>query len=97
MQFYSSTNTNNSKFPTPIIRASEIGQYVFCQRAWWLATVQGYRPVNETELSAGTQAHLQHARAVAASQRWRRAGLALLILGGLLFAVLLCGVLGGGL
>ena len=31
---------------TPVIRASEIGQYVFCQRAWWLGTVQGYRPVN---------------------------------------------------
>jgi hypothetical protein len=97
MQFSSSSNTNNSNFPTPIIRASEIGQYVFCQRAWWLGTVQGYRPVNEAELSAGTQAHLQHGRAVAASQHWRWVGLALLVLGGLLFAVLLCGVLGGGL
>ena len=83
--------------PTPTIRASEIGQYVFCQRAWWLGTVQGYRPVNEAELSAGTQAHLQHGRSVAASQRWQWVGYALLVVGGLLFAVVLCGVLGAGL
>ena len=83
--------------PTPTIRASEIGQYVFCQRAWWLGTVQGYRPVNEAELSAGTQAHLQHGRSVAASERWQWVGYALLVVGGLLFAMVLCAVLGAGL
>jgi hypothetical protein len=82
---------------TPIIRASEIGQYVFCQRAWWLGTVQGFRSVNEAKLSAGTQAHLRHGRSVAASRRWQRVGYVLLVLGGLLFALVLCGVLGAAL
>ena len=83
--------------PTPTIRASEIGQYVFCQRAWWLGSVQGYRPENEAALSAGTQAHRQHGRSMAASQRWQRVGIVLLVVGGLFLAVVLCGVLGAGL
>ena len=94
MQSPSSSNVNSS---APIIRASEIGQYVFCHRAWWLGTVQGYRPVNEAELSAGTQAHLQHGRTVAGSRRWNRVGYALLLLGGLLLTFILCEVMGGGL
>ncbi len=79
-----------------IIRASEIGQFVFCQRAWWLGAVQGYRPVNDAALAAGTQAHARHGRSVAASQRWQQAGYVLLVLGALLGAVALCYLLGGG-
>ncbi len=86
-----------SKRSESIIRASEIGQYVFCHRAWWLGTVKGYRPVNETVLHAGTQVHLQHGRAVATSQRWSQIGYSLLVVGGLLGAIALCGVLGGKL
>ena len=29
-----------------IVRASEIGQYAFCARAWWLGRVKGYRSTN---------------------------------------------------
>jgi hypothetical protein len=79
-----------------IIRASEIGQFVFCQRAWWLGAVQGYRPVNDAALAAGTQAHARHGRGVAASLRWQQAGYILLVLGALLGAVALCYLLGGG-
>ena len=79
-----------------IIRASEIGQFVFCQRAWWLGAVQGYRPVNDAALAAGTQAHARHGRSVAASQRWQQVGYILLVLGALLGAVALCYLLGGG-
>jgi hypothetical protein len=79
-----------------IIRASEIGQFVFCQRAWWLGAVQGYRPVNDAALAAGTQAHARHGRSVAASQRWQQVGYALLALGALLGAIALCYLLGGG-
>lgn len=89
--------TRNSPLPTPIIRASEIGQYVFCHRAWWLGRVRGYRPMNETALAAGTQAHARHGETVAASQRWQRAGYVLLALGGVLAGIALCALLGGSL
>jgi hypothetical protein len=88
---------SNSNIPAPIIRASELGQFAFCHRAWWLGTVEGYRPTNDAALGAGTQAHVQHGRLVAASQRWQRLGYTLLVAGGLLGAVALCGVLGGKL
>jgi hypothetical protein len=88
---------SNSQPRIPTIRASEIGQYVFCHRAWWLGAVQGYRPVNDAALEAGTRAHLRHGRTVAGSQRWQRVGYTLLILAGMLIAVALCGLLGGKL
>ncbi len=81
----------------PIIRASEISQYVFCHRAWWLGAVQGYRSVNEAALAAGARTHARHGHTVAASQRWQRVGYyALLVLAGALGAFALCGLLGGG-
>ena len=83
--------------PTPIIRASEISQYVFCHRAWWLGTVRGYQPVNEAAMTAGIRTHARHGRTVAASQRWQQVGYALLALGGVLGGIALCGLLGGSL
>ena len=62
----------------------------------WLGSVQGYQPVNEATLSAGTQAHLQHGRSVAAAQRWQRVGYGLLVIAALLGAVVLWNMLGGG-
>jgi CRISPR/Cas system-associated exonuclease Cas4 (RecB family) len=46
-----------------LIRASEIGTYLYCQRAWWYRK-EGYSPENEKELAAGTEVHLQHTRLV---------------------------------
>ncbi len=97
MPYSPSTPTSDSNTFSPIVRASEIGQYVFCRRAWWLGAVQGYQPVDETALSAGLQVHLQHGRSVAASQRWQRVGYVLLVAGALLSAFALCGLLGRGL
>jgi hypothetical protein len=79
-----------------IIRASEIAQYVFCQRAWWLGAVQGYHPTNDAVLAAGALAHARHGRSVAALQRWQQVGYVLLVLGVLLGTVALCNLLGGG-
>lgn len=89
--------TSDSNPLSPIIRASEIGQYIFCHRAWWLGTVKGYQRVNDAALNAGTYAHLQHGHIVAGSQRWQRVGYTLLVLGSLMGAVALCGLLGGQL
>jgi hypothetical protein len=60
------------------IRASEIGEYVFCRRAWWLRVVQGHVSANVADLTAGTAAHAQHGRAVGASSALRLVALLLL-------------------
>lgn len=46
-----------------IIKASEIGTYQFCHRAWWYQQ-QGYEPENKAELAGGTEIHKQHSRIV---------------------------------
>ncbi|MGQ0603017.1 MAG: hypothetical protein ACT4QE_15140 [Anaerolineales bacterium] len=54
-----------------IVRASEIGEYIFCHRAWWLRKVQGYESANVREMEAGTLAHTQHGRTVSAAATLR--------------------------
>jgi hypothetical protein len=63
-----------------LIRASEIGQWAYCQRAWWLAR-QGHPNRNTAYLEAGTIAHAVHGRRVAASHRSRILAIVLLALG----------------
>lgn len=46
-----------------IIRASEIGEYLYCQRAWWYAS-QGYQSNNRLELEGGGAFHRKHAHLV---------------------------------
>jgi CRISPR/Cas system-associated exonuclease Cas4 (RecB family) len=61
-----------------VIRASEVGLYTYCARAWWLGQVEGYRPVNQAALEAGEAAHQAHGRAVVSYHRLRQAAYALL-------------------
>jgi len=49
-----------------IIRASEIGTYQFCHRAWWYQ-LQGYDPENKAEMAGGNELHEKHGRVVMAS------------------------------
>ncbi|MCA9935600.1 MAG: hypothetical protein KC415_16810 [Anaerolineales bacterium] len=44
------------------IRASEINDYIYCQRAWWLKRVDNYAPENVHELVEGTAYHREHGR-----------------------------------
>jgi CRISPR/Cas system-associated exonuclease Cas4 (RecB family) len=62
-----------------LIRASEIGEYVFCHRAWWLRHVQGYTSTNVRELEAGTVAHSWHGRLVGMASALRVLAVLLLV------------------
>jgi len=62
-----------------VIRSSEIGNYLYCHRAWWYRK-QGIESDNRAELAAGTQLHQKHGRQVLASTLTRTAGLILLLI-----------------
>ena len=61
------------------IRASEIGTYLYCHRAWWYQ-LQGYQPVNQVELSEGTELHYRHGRIVMISSCLQFAAYGLLLI-----------------
>ena len=65
-----------------IIRASEIGLYAYCARAWWFGRVLGYRSANIEAMRQGTAQHHAHGRSVESSHRLRRLALLLLLLAG---------------
>ena len=62
----------------PVIRSSDIGNYLYCRRAWWYRH-QGYKSDNQAELASGTELHRKHGRKVMASGLNRAIGLFLLL------------------
>lgn len=76
----------------PLIRASELAQYSFCRRAWWLGTVKGLPSRSQAAMERGTRHHRQHGRQVNLARRWRQIGLVLL--GSGLVGLLVAGFLG---
>jgi hypothetical protein len=71
---------------TDTIRASEIGAYLFCRRAWWYRRT-GVKPQNQAELVAGTRLHTRHGRTVFSAGLYRWAGYAVLLAALTLLAV----------
>ena len=63
----------------PILRASEVGSYLYCKRAWWYRR-QGVESENQAELAGGTDLHAAHGRKVVAAGLLQIAGYALLLL-----------------
>ena len=60
-----------------LVRASDIGLWAFCHRAWWLATVAGAPHRNPAVLEHGTASHAAHGAQVARGQRLQRLALVL--------------------
>jgi CRISPR/Cas system-associated exonuclease Cas4 (RecB family) len=60
------------------MRASEVGTYLFCARAWWYRH-QGVESANQAEMNAGTELHRQHGRTVIASGLTRVLAIILLL------------------
>jgi hypothetical protein len=68
------------------IRASEIGTYLYCQRAWWYRK-RGQPSENQAELSGGSELHYRHGRAVMVTGCLRSLAYALLLLALVLVAI----------
>jgi hypothetical protein len=60
-----------------IIRASEIGEYLYCHRAWWLHQVEGLVSANGRVMAEGTEVHAGHGRLVGAAGALRSVALLL--------------------
>ncbi len=70
----------------PVIRASEIGSYLFCRRAWWYRK-QGIQSENQAEMATGTELHRRHGRQVIAAGFLQTAGYAVLLVAVLLLVI----------
>lgn len=62
-----------------IVRASEIGTYLYCQRAWWYQR-KGHTNLNQPAMAAGRQIHERHGRSVITSGCLRWLAYALLLI-----------------
>lgn len=71
----------------PLIRASELAEYSFCRRAWWLNTMKGVPSHNQAALARGIQIHHRHMGDVQTASYWRKAGFFLWGGGGLLLII----------
>jgi uncharacterized membrane protein (Fun14 family) len=74
------------------IRASEVGVFLFCRRAWWYQK-RGVVSQNQMELSRGDRLHRLHSRRVAAAGLLRGLAYALLLAALAFLVVFLLGLL----
>ena len=74
-----------------VVRASEVGQYVYCAHAWWLGSVRGLPSAHTQELAAGEHAHRYHGRGVRVSQWLSRLAAVVLLLAALVGIMWLAG------
>lgn len=74
------------------IRASEIGVFNYCQRAWWYMK-RGEPNANQAEMSAGTKIHDQHGKTVLQTGCLRVSAMAFLLISIALLAYYLASLL----
>ena len=63
-----------------LIRASEIGEYAYCARAWWLRRVKWQRSANVAAMQRGQARHREHGGTVERYHLMRRLAQLLLLL-----------------
>lgn len=68
------------------IKASELGAFLYCRRAWWYQR-QGEPSENTAALASGTARHAKHARGVKSAFLLKWLAVALLLVG-LVFVLL---------
>ncbi len=73
-----------------IIRASEVGSFLYCRRAWWYHKL-GKPSSNQSQLDAGSEFHAQHGRLVARASLLRIMGSTILMAGLLILALYFAG------
>ncbi|MEZ4614234.1 MAG: hypothetical protein R2867_01790 [Caldilineaceae bacterium] len=73
----------------PLIRASDIGLWSFCHRAWWLARVRNATHRAPERLAHGVAVHEAHGRTLHAAHRYRQWGNHLLAVAAFLSGLLL--------
>lgn len=69
------------------VTASQVGQYAYCARAWWLATVEKRQPIHQDQLDTGQNVHERHGWDVAVARTAKRLALFLLILAALALSI----------
>ena len=72
----------------PVLRASDIGTYLYCRRAW-MYSKDGVQSENRAEMAAGSELHRRHGRKVLASGLLRNLGLLLFLIALILLVVYL--------
>jgi CRISPR/Cas system-associated exonuclease Cas4 (RecB family) len=76
------------------IRASEIGTFLYCKRAWWYQS-QGIDPANQTDLKDGVAYHRAHGKIVLKSILFQISAWMMLAAAIVVLAVWLAGILVG--
>jgi hypothetical protein len=54
------------------VTASQVGQYAYCARAWWLGVVEKHPPAGIKELKRGRRVHERHGWRISIARLARR-------------------------
>ncbi|MBK8046556.1 MAG: hypothetical protein IPK16_05150 [Anaerolineales bacterium] len=78
-----------------LVRASDIGLWVYCNRAWWLAKVKGVPHRNQALLDYGVEVHAAHGTQVKRAATARKVGVNLLVIAALIVVLALLALVFG--
>ena len=87
---------SNQTTDNTIIRASELGEYTYCARAWWLRREQGVESRNVASMQSDRAATVGLKHAVQFVDTQRRLALVLTVLAILMAVTAIVLAIGGG-